>query len=88
MNKYNVKLTAHCEKTFAVHAENAEQAAEKVSTILFDTDLITFSEDDFVTGEVDITKASAKEERRMEETEEADEEEEREPETDDPDDDC
>ncbi len=88
LKKYNVKLTAHCEKTFAVHAENPEQAAEKVSTILFDTDLITFSEEDFVTGEVDITKASAKEERGMEETEEADEEEEHEPGTDDPDDDC
>ncbi len=88
MEKFHVTLTAHCEKTFAVYAENPEQAAEKVSTILFDTDLITFSEDDFVKGEVDITRDSVEKEREMEETEEEDGEEENELEESDSAEDC
>ena len=78
LKKYHVTLTVHYEKTFAVYAENPEQVAEKVSAILFDTDLITFSEEDFVKGEVDITGDSVEKETGMEATEEEDGEEENE----------
>lgn len=58
MNKYNVTLTGHYEKTIAVYADSPEQAAEKVQIILFDTDLIDFFDEDFVGGEADIMDAS------------------------------
>ena len=51
-------LTAYYEKTVSVCADSPEQAAEKVKIILFDTDLIEFSDDDFVCGEADITEHS------------------------------
>lgn len=54
MKKYDVTLTGHYEKTISVYAESPEQAAEKVKIILFDTDLIEFSDEDFVCGEADI----------------------------------
>ena len=45
MKKYDVTLTGHYEKTISVYADSTEQAAEKVKTILFDTDLIEFSDE-------------------------------------------
>ena len=56
MKKYDVTLTAHYEKTISVCAESAEQAKAKTEIILFDTDLINFTDDDFVCGEADITE--------------------------------
>ena len=58
MKNYDVTLTAHYEKTVSVCADSPEQAAEKVKIILFDTDLIEFSDEDFVCGEADITEHS------------------------------
>ena len=55
MKKYDVTLTGHYEKTISVYAESPEQAKEKTKIILFDTDLIHFSDEDFVCGEADIT---------------------------------
>lgn len=54
MKKFDVTLTGHYEKTISVYAASPEQAAEKVKIILFDTDLIGFSDEDFVCGEADI----------------------------------
>ncbi len=54
MNKYNVTLTAHYEKTVSVFADSPEQAQEKMKIILFDTDLIDFTDEDFVCGEAFI----------------------------------
>ena len=48
MKKFDVTLTGHYEKTISVYADSPEQAAEKVRIILFDTDLIDFSDEDFV----------------------------------------
>ena len=56
MKKYDVTLTAHYQKTVSVYAESPEQAKEKTKIILFDTDLINFTDDDFVCGEADITE--------------------------------
>ena len=56
MKKYDVTLTAHYRKTVSVYAESPEQAKEKTKIILFDTDLIKFTDDDFVCGEADITE--------------------------------
>ena len=42
MNKYDVTLTAHYEKTVSVYADTPEQAKEKIETVLFDTDIIQF----------------------------------------------
>ena len=58
MKKYDVTLTAHYEKTISVCAESAEQAKAKTEIILFDTDLINFTDADFVCGEADITEQS------------------------------
>ena len=58
MKKYDVTLTAHYRKTISVCAESAEQAKAKAEIILFDTDLINFTDDDFVCGEADITEQS------------------------------
>lgn len=54
MQKYDVTLTAHYKKTVAVYADSPEQAKEKIETALFDTDLIGFSDEDFVCGEAEI----------------------------------
>lgn len=54
MKKYEVTLTARYEKTINIYAATLEQAQEKTETILYDTDLIDFTCDDFVCGEVDI----------------------------------
>lgn len=54
MKKYDVTLTAHYEKTISVYADTPKQAKEKTETVLFDTDLIDFSDDDFVCGEATI----------------------------------
>jgi hypothetical protein len=54
MNNYNVTLTAHFEKTVSVLADTPEQAKEKMKIILFDTDLIDFTDEDFVCGEAFI----------------------------------
>ena len=58
MKKYDVTLTAHYRKTVSVYAESPEQAKKKTKIILFDTDLINFTDDDFVCGEADITEQS------------------------------
>ena len=58
MKKYDVTLTAHYEKTISIYAESPEQAKEKTQIILFDTDVIDFTDDDFVCGEAAITEHS------------------------------
>lgn len=57
LKQYDVTLTGHYEKTISVYADSPEQAAEKLKIILFDTDLIDFSDEDFVCGEADIAEA-------------------------------
>ena len=57
MKKYDVTLTGHFEKTVSIYADSPEQAAEKLKIILFDTDLVRFSDGDFVCGEADIEDA-------------------------------
>ena len=54
MKQYEVTLTGHFEKTVSIYADSPEQAAEKLKIILFDTDLVRFSDGDFVCGEADI----------------------------------
>ena len=54
MKNYEVTLVAHYAKTVSIHADSPEQAAEKLKTVLFDTDLVRFSDGDFVCGEADI----------------------------------
>lgn len=54
MRKYDVTLVAHYAKTVSIHADSPEQAAEKLKTVLFDTDLVKFSDRDFVCGEAEI----------------------------------
>ncbi len=56
MKKYDVTLTAHYEKTVSVYTDSPEEAKEKIKIVLFDTDLMNFSDDDFVCGEADITE--------------------------------
>ena len=58
MKKYDVTLTSHYQKTVSVYAESPKQAKEKTKIILFDTDLINFTDDNFVCGEADITEQS------------------------------
>lgn len=58
LKKYDVTLTAHYRKTVSVYAESPKQAKEKTKIILFDTDLINFTDDGFVCGEADITEQS------------------------------
>ena len=57
MKKYEITLTAHYETTISVYADSLEEAREKLKTVLFDTDLVTFSDEDFVCGEADIEDA-------------------------------
>ena len=54
MKNYEVTLVAHYAKTVSIHADSPEQAAEKLKTVLFDTDLVKFSQEDFVCGEAEI----------------------------------
>ena len=54
MKEYKAKLNAHYGKTISIYADDPEQAAEKLKTVLFDTDLVRFSDGDFVCGEADI----------------------------------
>ena len=58
MKKYDVTLRGHYEKTISVYADSPEEAKKKTEIVLFDTDLIDFSDDDFVCGEADITEHS------------------------------
>ena len=58
MKKYDVTLRGHYEKTISVYADSPEEAKKKTEIVLFDTDLIGFSDDDFVCGEADITEHS------------------------------
>lgn len=74
MKKYDVMLTGHYEKTISVYADSPEQAVEKVKIILFDTDLIEFSDEDFSCGEADIAEADECEEDGCEENADEDEE--------------
>src|SRR5699024_2243722 len=55
LKKFEVTLTGHYQKTISVYAETPEQAKEKTETILFDTDLIDFSDEDFIGGEAAIS---------------------------------
>ena len=55
MKNYEVTLVAHYAKTVSIHADSPEQAAEKLQTVLFDTDLVRFSDRDFVCGEAEIS---------------------------------
>lgn len=57
MKKYEVTLRGQYEKTIAVYADSPEEAKKKTEIILFDTDLIDFSDEDFVCGKADITEA-------------------------------
>ena len=61
MKKYEVTLTAHYEKTITVYADSPEQAKEKMEIALFDTDLIDFTDEDFVCGEAVISIPSGDE---------------------------
>lgn len=54
MNEYKINLKGYYEKTVTVCADTAEQAAEKLKTALFDTDLIQFTDEDFIGGDVEI----------------------------------
>ena len=56
MKKYDVTLRGHYEKTISVYADSPEEAKKKTEIVLFDTDLIDFSDEDFVCGEADITE--------------------------------
>ena len=58
MKKYDVILRGHYEKTISVYADSPEEAKKKTEIVLFDTDLIDFTDDDFVCGEADITEQS------------------------------
>ena len=54
LKQYDVTPTGHFEKTVSIYADSPEQAAEKLKIILFDADLVRFSDGDFVCGEADI----------------------------------
>mgnify|MGYP001081648114 CR=1 FL=1 len=54
MKNYEVTLVAHYAKTVSIHADSPEQAVEKLKIILFDTDLVRFSDGDFICGEAEI----------------------------------
>ena len=57
MKKYDVTMTGRYKKTMSIYADSLEQATENVKTVLFDTNLICFSSEDFVDGKVTITDA-------------------------------
>lgn len=71
MKKYAVTLRGHYEKTVSVCADSPEDAKRKMEIVLFDTDLVDFSDEDFVCGEADITETDTD---ACEEQEEQDEE--------------
>ena len=52
--QYDVTLTGHFEKTVSVYADSPEQAAEKLKIVLFDTNLVRFSDEDSVCGKANI----------------------------------
>ena len=54
MKKYEITIAAYYEKTIPIHAETPSQANDLVKTILLNTDLIKFSDDDFICGEAVI----------------------------------
>ena len=56
MKIYDVNVTGKYKKSMVVLAENAEEAKEKVSMILFETDLLEFDDEDFFRGDVDISE--------------------------------
>lgn len=58
MKKYEVTLTGHYEKTISVYADSIEDAQRKMEIVLFDTDIIDFSDGDFIGGEADIADES------------------------------
>lgn len=74
LKKFKVTLTGHYQKTISVYAETPEQVKEKTETILFDTDLIDFSDEDFIGGEavVTVNREDGLEESVEEETDEDD----------------
>ena len=74
MKQYDVTLTGHYEKTISVYADSPEQAAEKLKIILFDTDLIDFSDEDFVCGEADIAEADGDGEKEIDPSDEDEDE--------------
>ena len=74
MKQYEVTLTGHYEKTISVYADSPEQAAEKLKIILFDTDLIDFSDEDFVCGEADIAEADGDGEKEIDPSDEDEDE--------------
>ncbi len=55
MKKYEITIAAYYEKTIPIHAETPSQANDMIKAILFNTDLIKFSEDDFICGEAVIS---------------------------------
>ena len=57
MKKYDVTLRGHYEKTISVYADSPEEAKKKTEIVLFDTDLIDFSDEDFVCGEAKINES-------------------------------
>ena len=44
MKKYAVTLRGHYEKTISVYADTPEEAKKKTEIVLFDTDLIDFTD--------------------------------------------
>lgn len=72
MKKYDVTLTGHYEKTVSVCADSPEDAKRKIEIVLFDTDLIDFSDEDFIGGEAAIeveAEEAAKEKEAYDEDE-------------------
>lgn len=54
MKKYDVLLRADYEKRFFVYAESEDEAREKVEILLFDTNAVTFGDENFMGGEAEI----------------------------------
>lgn len=58
MKKYDVTVTECYQKTIFVYADSLQEAAKKVETILFDTDIIDFTDENLISGEAVINEAS------------------------------
>ena len=56
MKKYDVVLRAEYEKKLFVYADNEDEAREKIEMLLFDTNAVTFENENFVSGEAEITE--------------------------------
>ena len=56
MKKYDVVLRAEYEKKLFVYADNEDEAREKIEMFLFDTNAVTFENENFVSGEAEITE--------------------------------